>query len=93
MHPPAVMIGIGHLLPDNGTRVPEVKMACFMGLLSQLAARPEVLRVAPLYRMKLNNAFASATVESANKTETPFRDVGLDGTGEVIQVRRAYLAS
>lgn len=83
--------GLNHLLPgaksglddDSG----EVKTACLMALLSQLAARPEVLRVAPLSKSRLLNDIASAIVQSATITETPLHDAGLDGTGEVIQAK------
>ncbi|CAN0227366.1 unnamed protein product [Scytosiphon promiscuus] len=61
-------------------------MACFMGLLSQLAAKPEVLRVSPLHVASTLNAVGSAVVQSATITETPLLDAGLDGTGEVIQI-------
>ncbi|CAN0381831.1 unnamed protein product, partial [Ectocarpus sp. 12 AP-2014] len=38
--------GMNHLLP--GKKAPsEAITACYMGLLSQLAAKPEVLRVSP----------------------------------------------
>lgn len=58
-----------------------------MGLLSQLAAKPEVLRVAPLLSAQHHNAVANAIVQSSTITQTPLQDAGLDGTGEVIQVR------
>ncbi|CAM9779304.1 unnamed protein product [Ectocarpus sp. 4 AP-2014] len=77
--------GMNHLLP--GKIFPsETKTACYMGLLSQLAAKPEVLRVSPLQSARLHNAVANALVQSATTTETPLLDAGLDGTGEVIQV-------
>ncbi|CAM9894313.1 unnamed protein product [Scytosiphon promiscuus] len=77
--------GLDHLLP--GEKAPsEAKMACFMCLLSQLAAKPEVLRVSPLYRVSTSNAVGSAVVQSATTMETPLLDAGLDGTGEVIQI-------
>ncbi|CAN0405171.1 unnamed protein product, partial [Hapterophycus canaliculatus] len=59
-------------------------MACFMGLLSQLAAKPEVLRVSPLYRASTADALGNAVVQSAATTETPLLDAGLDGTGEIV---------
>lgn len=62
-------------------------MACFMGLLSQLAAKPEVLRVSPLHRTKPMNAVGNAVVQSATEIDVPLFDAGLDGTGEVIQAR------
>ncbi|CBN75410.1 subtilisin-like serine peptidase [Ectocarpus siliculosus] len=77
--------GMNHLLP--GKKAPsEARTACYMGLLSQLAAKPEVLRVSPLQSASLYNAVANALVQSATTTETPLLDAGLDGTGEVIQV-------
>ncbi|CAN0059252.1 unnamed protein product [Scytosiphon promiscuus] len=77
--------GLDHLLP--GREPPsEAKMACFMGLLSQLAAKPEVLRISPLHRTRPLNAVGNAVVQSATTMETPLLDAGLDGTGEVIQV-------
>lgn len=63
-------------------------MSCFMSLLAQLAAKPEVLRVSPLHRAQQHNAVASAVVQSATSTETPLLDAGLDGMGEVIQARK-----
>lgn len=62
-------------------------MACFMGLLLQLAAKPEVLRVSPVHKASTLNSVANAVVQSATTTETPLLDAGLDGTGEVIQVK------
>ena len=62
-------------------------MACFMGLVSFLASRPEVLRVAPRHKMRLLNAAARANIQTATVTSTPLTDAGLDGTGEVIQVK------
>ena len=61
-------------------------MACFMGLVSYLASRPQVFRVAPFHKAKLLNAVASAISQSATITDTPLTDAGLDGSGEVIQV-------
>lgn len=58
-----------------------------MGLLSQLASRPEVLHVEPLPKAEVHNAVAGAIVQSATVTGTPLHDAGLDGTGEVIQVQ------
>lgn len=79
--------GIDHLL--YGDNASEAKMACFMGLLSQLAAKPQVLRVSPFYSAERLGAVASAIVQSATITGTPLHDAGLDGTGEVIQVEIA----
>lgn len=66
-------------------------MACFMGLVSFLAGRPEVLRVAPRHRMRLHNAAARANIQSASVTSTPLTDAGLNGTGEVVQVKPILL--
>ncbi|CAM9735756.1 unnamed protein product, partial [Hapterophycus canaliculatus] len=76
--------GLDHLLPGK-TDPSEAKMACFMGLLTQLAAKPEVLRVSPLHAASTLNSVGSAVVQSATTTEKPLFDAGLDGTGEVIQ--------
>lgn len=62
-------------------------MACFMGLVSFLSSRMEVLRVAPWHSKRLYNAAARAMIQSATLKETPLSDAGLDGTGEIIQVR------
>ena len=66
-------------------------MACFMGLVSFLASRPEVLRVAPKHKRRLLNAAARANIQTATVTSTPLTDAGLDGTGEVIQVKMLLL--
>ncbi|CAM9586082.1 unnamed protein product, partial [Sphacelaria rigidula] len=81
-------IGIDHLLPTSGDdhTTSEVDMACFMGLVSHLASKPEVLRVSPLNARKMANSVASAIIQSGTITDTPLQDAGLDGTGEVIQV-------
>lgn len=90
MHPS--VLGLDHLLPpgrgaggSKGAESEELKVACFMGLVSYLASVPEVLRVAPLHRTKILNAVAKAIGQSATITDTPLSDAGLDGTGEVIQ--------
>lgn len=79
-----LIAGIDHLLPNEDGS--EMQMACFMGLLSHLASKAEVLRISPLPVEQLHNAVGSAIVQSASIIDTPFLDVGLDGTGEVIQV-------
>ena len=61
-------------------------MACFMGLVSHLAANPSVLRIAPLHGVELLDDVVNAVVESGNIVDTPLREAGLDGRGEVIQV-------
>lgn len=70
-----------------GAESEELHVACFMGLVSYLASRPQVLRVAPYYRTKLLNAVAKSISQSATITETPLSDAGLSGSGEVIQVK------
>ncbi|CAM9423631.1 unnamed protein product, partial [Ectocarpus sp. 12 AP-2014] len=87
------MKGMDHLLPEGrgaggneGPEADELQVACFMALLSFLASRPEVLRVSPARAIKLLNAAAYHNVQSANLTESPMTDAGLDGTGEVIQI-------
>ncbi len=62
-----------------------------MGLVSYLASRPQVFRVAPFHKTKLLNAVASAITQSATITDTPLADAGLDGSGEVIQVTCVHL--
>ncbi|CAM9668187.1 unnamed protein product, partial [Laminaria digitata] len=57
-----------------------------MGLVSFLAGRLQVLRVAPWHTQVLFNAAARANIQSATVTSTPLTDAGLNGTGEVIQV-------
>lgn len=78
-----------HLLPGKAVapEYEESKTACFMGLLSYLAVKPEVLRVNPLQKAELLNAVASAIVQSATPSATPFKGTGLNGLGEVIQVK------
>ena len=61
-------------------------VACFMGLLSFLASRPEVMRVSAARKLSLLNAAAFPNIQSATSTETPLSDSGLDGAGEIIQV-------
>ncbi|CBN77323.1 Peptidase S8 and S53, subtilisin, kexin, sedolisin [Ectocarpus siliculosus] len=64
----------------------ELHVACFMGLVSFLAGRPEVLRVSPRPTKRVLNAAARGVIQSASATDTPLTDAGLDGTGEIIQV-------
>lgn len=85
--------GVDHLLPKGDGTAPETQIACFMGLLSHLASKPEVLRIAPRYSTRLANAVASAIVQSATTTSTSMQDAGLDGNGEVIQVMTCWEAS
>lgn len=86
-------LGMRHLLPSNETTTEEMedlKVACFMGLLSVLAATPEVVRIAPLHRSSILNGVAASICETAstNVSDTPLRKAGLDGLGEVIQVQQ-----
>lgn len=86
--------GLDHLLysgrgaggRSDGGEAAELHIACFMGLLSFLASRSEVLRVAPRQSQGLLNAAARANIQSATVTDTPLTDAGLDGTGQVVQV-------
>lgn len=64
----------------------ELHVACFMGLISFLAGRLEVLRVEPWQTKVLLNAVARANIQSATVTSTPLTDAGLNGSGEIIQV-------
>ena len=57
-----------------------------MGLVSFLAGRFEVLRVAPWHAKVIFNAAARANIQTATVISTPLTDAGLNGTGEVIQV-------
>lgn len=69
-----------------GEEAIELHVACFMGLLSFLASRAEVLRVTPRHRKRLLNAAARANIQSATVISTPLTDAGLTGDGEVVQV-------
>ena len=95
--PTFAVTGIDHLLPSTDERsefaVSDSKIACFMGLLSHFASKNEVLHLAPHFQTKLTNAVAGAVVESASETYRPLQEAGLDGTGEVIQVRLFLLNS
>lgn len=66
----------------------DLHTACFMSLVSVLASTPEVLRISPYHAPTAVNAVGASVVESATDdiTQTPLRDAGLDGTGEVVQV-------
>ena len=70
----------------RGAESDELQVACLMGLVSFLAAVPEVQRVSPFHASELKNAVAGAIVQSGNIQDKPLTDAGLDGTGEVIQV-------
>lgn len=84
--------GLAHLLYNGrGARgqreeEEELHVACFMGFVSFLAGRIEVLRVAPWHAKVVFNAAARANIQTATATSTPLTDAGLNGTGEVIQV-------
>lgn len=92
--------GMDHLLPtgnmdkSNTPKTPssfsdnELQVACFMGLVSVLASTPEVLRVSPYHAKSGLNAVAASVTETASSdiSQTPLRNAGLDGSGEVIQV-------
>ncbi|CAM9227955.1 unnamed protein product, partial [Laminaria digitata] len=84
--------GLGHLLYTasgdawDNEEAAELRVACFMGLVSFLSGRMEVLRIAPRHSKRLLNAVAQAVIQSGTITETPLTAAGLDGTGQVIQV-------
>lgn len=65
----------------------ELRAACFMGLISFLSSRVEALRVSPRNADRLLNAVARTIIQSATITEAPLTAAGLNGTGQVIQVR------
>lgn len=88
--------GLDHLLSGGrgaggkkGAESEELKAACFMSLVSCLASAPEVLRVTPLHKEKMMNAVASSIVQagSIDVSDKPLTAAGLDGSGEVIQVK------
>lgn len=72
---------------DSDEESTELRVACFMGLVSFLSSRLEVLRVSPRHAIGLLNAVARTIIQSATLTEAPLTAAGLDGTGEIIQVR------
>ncbi|CAM9440484.1 unnamed protein product [Choristocarpus tenellus] len=93
-----VLTGLDHLMPggdlwtptekiEGWSEEPDAQMACLMTLISYLLSRPEVVRVTPEIQKRTLNAVATAITQSATITEKPLAMVGLDGTGEVIQVR------
>lgn len=79
-----------HLLPREAVAPEheESKTACFMGLLSHLIAKPDVFRVNPL--AELLNVVGSAIVQNATPSSTPFKGTGLNGSGEIIQVKNIF---
>lgn len=91
-------LGLDHLLfsgrgagGSDEEESTELHVACFMGLVSFFAGRPEVLRLSPRHTKRVLNEAARGIIQSASATDTPLTDAGLDGTGEVIQVREAFL--
>ncbi|CAM9166855.1 unnamed protein product, partial [Hapterophycus canaliculatus] len=64
----------------------ELHVACFMGLVSVLTGRLDVLRVSSRHSKRVLNEAARGIIQSATVTDTPLTDAGLDGTGEVIQI-------
>lgn len=48
--------------------------------------QPDVLHIHPEAKVEANNKVLTAYVEGGEELETPIRDVGLNGTGEVIGV-------
>eukprot|EP00903_Cladosiphon_okamuranus_P018381 g16907.t1 len=85
--------GMDHLLHlgrgaggKRGAESDELQMACLMGLVSLLAAVPEVQRISPLHASELKNAVAGAIIQSGTTAGKPLTEAGLDGTGEVIQI-------
>lgn len=85
--------GLDHLLvlgggADGGEdKATELDVACFMGVISFFASRQEVLRISPTHSKRLLDATARAIIQTATSTDTPLTAAGLDGTGEIIQVR------
>lgn len=89
--------GMDHLLHlgrgsggSTGAESDELQMACLMGLVSYLSGLPEVQRVSPFHESRIMNAVAGAIVQSGNNVDRPLTEAGLDGTGEVIQVRFVF---
>ena len=84
--------GLDHLLYSgrgvggHSDEATELHVACFMGLISFLASKQEVLRIAPSRPVRLLDATARAIIQTATPSQTPLTDAGLDGTGEIIQV-------
>lgn len=77
------------------TESEELRLACFMGLVSVLASTPEVQRVSPFHVSGPLNAVGASVIQAAtvNTTRSPLRDAGLDGTGEIIQASSTRLSS
>lgn len=70
-----------------GEESDELRVACFMTLVSFFASQPDVLRVSPKNEQRVLNAAARAIIQSGNVVDSPLTDAGLDGSNEVIQVR------
>lgn len=51
-----------------------------------LEQQPNVMHIHPDAKIVANNKVLTAYVEGGGEEETPMRDVGLDGSGEVIGV-------
>lgn len=89
---PFSVSGLDHLLYSgrgaggHSDEATELHVACFMGLISFLASKQEVLRIAPSRPVRLLDATARAIIQTATPSQTPLTDAGLDGTGEIIQV-------
>ncbi|CAM9309050.1 unnamed protein product [Choristocarpus tenellus] len=94
-----VVTDLNHLMPGGDSRSfekeieggleskAEAQMGCLMTLISYLSSRPEVMLVTPEIEKRTLNAVATAITQSATITNKPLTLAGLDGTGEVIQVR------
>lgn len=86
--------GIGHLLASASASSSsplklsgQERTSCLMGLVSFLVSRSETARISALPRAETFNAVASCIVQSGTENSTKLWDYGLDGTGQVIQVR------
>lgn len=77
--------------PSSSRTLPELPLGlrtpCLMGLVSFLVSRPEVARLSALPRARPLVAVASSVVQSGEDGSTPLWDRGVDGTGQVVQVR------
>eukprot|EP00904_Undaria_pinnatifida_P010529 jgi/Undpi1/6606/HiC_scaffold_20.g09085.m1 len=73
--------GAHHLEHDEATG-----MACFVGLIGFLSAQPEVMHIHPDARAEATNKVVSAYIEGGEPTETPMREAGLNGAGQIIGI-------